>query len=237
MSINKKGATMSADSSQISRLPHAVRWVGRSTTIAGLGFSLSWIIGLCVFADSTTVVSTGAEVIASYRGQALAALAQFLFTEGLPPIAILVVVRALCRSMRTSGHSRLARATWIMAPAACIISFAQFVLGVTLVIGAVPSNDAAASAGLSDAVTRLDGVKMLFFGGMAVATVVYLIIAQRVRPIWLSVTSALLAVAIVISGLGYLFALTPLAAAAYASLPLLLVWMTGWGVLLGLRVR
>jgi len=45
-----------------------------------------------------------------------------------------------------------------------------------------------------------------------------------------------LAVAIVASGIGYLFLLNTLALAAWVSLPLLLVFVTGAGVALG-RVR
>ncbi|ALE06287.1 hypothetical protein AL755_13815 [Arthrobacter sp. ERGS1:01] len=210
-------------------------WALQRTALAGFGFTLSWLIGLSVFAASTTVVSTGAEIIAAYRGRAAAGVLQYLFTEGLPPVAILVVVGALARWARGAGYRRLAKATWVAALVASIISFAQFVFGVVLVTVAVPAGDAAISALLSDSVTRLDGAKMLLFAGMAITTFVYLARAQHGQLLWLRIVSLLLAVTITVSGLGYLFMVTSLATAADASLPLLLVWVTGFAIVLGRR--
>ena len=210
-------------------------WALQRTALAGFGFTLSWLIGLSVFAASTTVVSTGTEVIAAYSGRATAGVFQYLFTEGLPPIAILIVVGALARSVREEGYARLASVAWVTVLIAAIVSFAQFVFGVVLVTVAVPAGDAAASALLSDSVTRLDGAKMLLFAGMATAVFAYLVKAQRGKLIWLRVVSVLLAVTIAVSGLGYLFMVTSLATLADASLPILLVWVTGFAIVLGRR--
>lgn len=208
-------------------------WMLRRTTLAGFAFSLSWLVGLSVFAASTTVVSSGAQVVAAYSGRTAGGVLQYLFTEGLPPVAILIVVGALARRARGTGHPRLGAVTWIVALVASIVSFTQFVLGVVLVTAAVPAGDTASSALLSDSVTRLDGAKMLLFAGMAVSSLIYLVRARPGRLIWLRVVSALLAVTIVISGLGYLLTVTPLATAADASLPLLLAWVTGFAIVLG----
>ncbi len=210
-------------------------WALRRTAVAGFGFSLSWLVGLTVVAASTTVVSTGAEIIAAYHGRAAAGALQYLFTEGIPPVAILIVAGALARSAREAGYARLAQATWMAALIASAISFAQFVLGVILVTAAVPAGNAAQCVWFSDLVTRLDGAKMLLFASMAITVLIYLIKAQRGKPIWLGTASALLAVTIAISGIGYLLELTSLATAADASLPLLLVWVTGFGITLSRR--
>jgi hypothetical protein len=222
---------MTMNSAPISSGVIPQTWALRRTALAGYGFSLSWLIGLSVFAASTTVVSTGAEIIAAYSGRTPQGLLQYLFTEGLPPVAILIVVGALARSARESGYPRLSSSTWIAALVASIISFAQFILGVVLVAVAVPSGDRGLSATLSDVVTRLDGAKMLLLASMAVTTVIYLVMARR-GLVWLRIVSALLVVTIVLSGLGYLFTVTSLATVADASLPLLLVWMTGFGIVL-----
>jgi hypothetical protein len=208
-------------------------WLVHPPTLAGFGFSIAWLIGLSVFAASTTVVSTGTQIIAAYSGHAPGGVLQYLFTEGLPPVAILVVVGALARSVRQAGYVRLGTATWIAALVGSIISFAQFALGIVLVTIAVPAADASLSAVLSDSVTRLDGAKMLLFASMAITVAVYLVRAQRARLRWLLLVSVLLAATIVVSGLGYLLIISPLATAADASLPLLLVWMTGFGIVLG----
>jgi len=208
-------------------------WVLRRTTLAGFGFTLSWLVGLSVFAATTTVASGGGEVIAAYRGRALGGVLQYLFTEGLPPIAILIVVGALARSIRKEGYTRLGTATWLTALVASIISLVQFVLGVVLVTAAVPAGDAATSGLLSDSVTRLDGAKMLLFASMATTAFLYLVGVKRGVLIWLRVVSVLLVLSITVSGFGYLFMMTSLATAAYVSLPLLLVWVTGFAIVLG----
>ena len=217
--------------------PEAARkvWALQRTTLAGFGFTLSWLVGLSVFAASTTVVSTGAEVIAAYSGRALGGVLQYLFTEGLPPVAILIVGGALARSAREAGYARLGAAIWMTALAASIISFTQFVLGVVLVTIAVPAGDAGSSALLSESLTRLDGAKMLLFASMATTTFIYLVKTQPGRLIWLRIASILLAVTILVSGIGYLFLVTSLATAAYASLPLLLVWVTAFAIVLERR--
>jgi hypothetical protein len=52
------------------------------------------------------------------------------------------------------------------------------------------------------------------------------------QPRWLCGDGVALAVAIVASGVGYRFLLNGLALAAWVSLPLLLVWVTGTGIVL-----
>jgi hypothetical protein len=86
---------------------------------------------------------------------------------------------------------------------------------------------------LFDSVNRLDGAKMLLFASMAVTSLIYLVAARRGKLVWLRIVSGLLAVTIATSGLGYLLLLTTLATAADASLPLLLVWTTGFAIVLG----
>jgi len=58
---------------------------------------------------------------------------------------------------------------------------------------------------------------------------------SRALPRWLCGVGVALAVAIVASGVGYLLLLNGLALAAWMSLPLLMVWVTGTGVVLGSR--
>jgi len=52
-------------------------------------------------------------------------------------------------------------------------------------------------------------------------------------PGWLGYLGALLAVALVVSGIGYLLLSSALAPAAFVSGPLLLVWVTATGIWLG----
>ena len=57
----------------------------------------------------------------------------------------------------------------------------------------------------------------------------------RLLPAWPGWLGVLLAVALVVSGVGYLLPSSALAPAAYVSGPLLLVWVTATGISLGGR--
>lgn len=233
MSNSTSTATPAASSTPVHLQGISKHWTLRRTTLAGFGFSVSWLVGLIAFSTSTTVGYSGAQIIAAYAGRESVGVLQFLFTEGLPPVAILIVVGALARAMREAGYIRLGRTTWIAALIAALVSFAQFVLGAILVTIAVPARDAGSAVVLFDSVSRLDGVKMLLFASMAMTSLIYLVVARRRNWMLLSIVSGLLVVTIAISGLGYLLLLTSLASAADASLPLLLAWTTGFAIVLG----
>src|SRR5712664_1751955 len=82
---------------------------------------------------------------------------------------------------------------------------------------------------LLTSVDRLDGVKMLALAvlGAAAATMTAL-------PRWLRWTGIALAAAITCSGLVYLLLIAPLTAAAGPALVLLLAFMTGCGIMIGM---
>ena len=104
-----------------------------------------------------------------------------------------------------------------------------------LVNSAAPAGHAATAGALNEAITRMDGVKMLVLAGLGLAGAG---LARRgLLPRWLGYAGLALAVAITASGLGYLLLVSGLAAAALASLPLLLVWVAGAGIALGRRGR
>jgi hypothetical protein len=84
-----------------------------------------------------------------------------------------------------------------------------------------------------EAINRLDGVKMFLLAEMPVIAFVLGARVQVVLPLWLAWVAAALAIAIAASGVGYLFLLNGPALAAWVSLPLLLVFVTGTGVVRG----
>ena len=200
--------------------------------LAGIGYAAAWLAGLSIFSSSTTVNSAGTQVVAGYTGHQSVATAQFALTEGLAALCLAVVAAAIGR---LGGSSRAARVVAVAGGAAAVISLAQCAIGVYLVNRAVPAGHAATAGALNEAITRMDGVKMLVLAGMGLAGAG---LARRgLLPRWLGYAGAALTVAITASGLGYLLLLSGLAAAAWVSLPLLLVWVAGAGMALGRRGR
>ena len=194
------------------------------TGITGIAYSLSWIAGLAVAAPSPKLTASGASITAALAGHQAAVVLQFGLTEGLPAAGLAVISIALARAARRSGAAAHARIAIVAGLAAALVSLVQFVLGVVL---AGTTNPGSAHL-LFESVNRLDGVKMLALAilGLAGAT-------SGVLPRWLRYAGIILAIAITSSAVAYLLLLPGLAALAYVSGPLLLLFITGTGIALG----
>jgi hypothetical protein len=193
--------------------------------LAGLGYTLSWIAGLAVPAPSPGFGATGAGIVAALSGHGPAIAAQYALTEGLPAAGIAVIAVALARAARRRGEARAARFALVAGLTAAIISAVQFGLG--LALAAIPAPGPAHL--LYTSIDRLDGAKMLALAVLGAAAA-----AMTVLPRWLRWTGIALAVAITCSGLVYLLLIASLAAAAGPALVLLLAFMTGCGIMIGM---
>jgi hypothetical protein len=193
--------------------------------LAGLGYALSWIAGLAVPAPSPGFGATGAGIVAALSGHGPAIAAQYALTEGLPAAGIAVIAVALARAARRRGEARAARFALVAGLTAAIISAVQFGLG--LALAAIPAPGPAHL--LYTSIDRLDGAKMLALAVLGAAAA-----AMTVLPRWLRWTGIALAVAITCSGLVYLLLIASLAAAAGPALVLLLAFMTGCGIMIGM---
>ena len=200
--------------------------------VAGLAFTASWLAGLAIAPSSTSVRSTGAAVVAGFAGHEGAAVAQFVLTEGIASLALAVVVICLGRAGLRAGAGTAARLMIGAGAAAAAVGLVQCMLGVYLTVSVVPADHASTAAAVSDAVNRLDGVKMFLLAVMAVAGTV-LARQTGLLPRWLRWTGVALAIAITASGIGYALLNNTFSLAAWLSLPLLLAWVTGTGIVLG----
>jgi hypothetical protein len=194
--------------------------------LTGIGYTLSWAAGLAVPVPSPPLGAPGAEVVAALAGHGPAVAAQFALTEGLPAIGIAVISVALARFARRRGAPAAGRLALGSGLVAAAISAVQAVLGMVLAATTAPG----AAYLLSASVDRLDGVKMLALAVLAAAAA-----AITALPRWLRWTGAALAVAITGSGLVYLLLAASLAAAAGPALVLLLAFMAGCGIMIGMR--
>ena len=204
--------------------------------VAGLAFTASWLAGLAIAPSSTSVRSTGAAVVAGYSGHEGAAVVQFVLTEGIASLALAVVVICLGRAGLRAGAGTAARLMIGAGAAAAAVGLVQCMLGVYLTVSVVPADHASTAAAVSDAVNRLDGVKKILLAVMAVAGTV-LARQTGLLPRWLRWTGVALAVAITASGIGYALLNNTFSLAAWLSLPLLLAWVTGAGIVLGREGR
>ena len=208
------------------------RGVVTAPAVAGVAYTAAWAIGLGVWPSNPDVAATGSRVVTAYAGHQGVAMIQSLLVHGVAAVALAVVVLALGQAARRRGAEQLARATVVAGVGAAVVSLLQCAIGLALAGWVVPAGDASRAGLLFAAINRLDGVKMLALAAMA-GTGAALVHRTGVLPGWLGYAGGLLAVALVVSGVGYLLLNSTLAPAAFVSGPLLLLWVTGAGISLG----
>lgn len=194
---------------------------------AAIGFTVAWVVGLFLTSSSTDVTSSGSEIIREDAPQAAALTLQFLLTEGVAALMLLVVVIGFWRATARGGTRNIGLVAGVAAVA---ISLSQTILGVCLVEIAVRGGDAALASSLTVTLNELDGAKMLLL-----AVMVFAVSAARWRrqlrlPMWLLPTGIATGVALVASAIGYLARSNAFSVAAWVSLPLLLIFVTGVGL-------
>jgi hypothetical protein len=204
------------------------------SALAGTGYAAAWIISLPVGAPNPSVAASGSQVVAAFAGRSGPALAMFALAEGVAAIALVAVMTAAARAARRSGQPRAGLAAAAFGIAAAAVSWAQLALGTWLISGLVPNRRTATAGAIYHAITRMDGAKMFLLAAMALA-VSQLARRSPILPRWLAPLGALLAAAVVTSGLGYLLLTPGLASAVYVSGVLLLIFVSATGIALRSR--
>lgn len=200
--------------------------------VAGVAYLLAWVTGLAVWPSNLDVAASGSQVVAAYTGHQGVAMTQSLLVHGVAAVALAVVVLVLGQAARRRDGGPLGPAMVVAGVGAAVVSLVQCALGLLLAGSVVPDGDSGRAGSLFAAINRLDGVKMLALAAMA-ASGAALVRRTRLLPGWLGWLGALLAVALVVSGIGYLLLSSTLAPTAYVAGLLLLAWVTAAGISLG----
>ena len=204
--------------------------------VAGIGYSLAWIISVSVGAPNPAVAARGSQVVAAFAGHGGPAMAMFVLAEGVAAAALAVVVISAARAARRSG-ARLAALTGAgFGIAAAVVSWTELALGSWLVYGPVAGRRTATAGIAYQALIRLDGAKMFLLAAMAVALSA-VALTSHALPRWLAPLGFLLAASLAVSGLGYVLLAQGPASAVYVSGILLLAFVTSTGVTLGVAPR
>ena len=199
---------------------------GRTLT-ATIGYAVAWIAGLTVFTSSTQVRAHGVQVVRALAGHQFAAGLQYALTEGVTALCLIAVIWAV------TGNTQPGRARptiRLAAVAATVVSLAECGLGLWLSTGLSRPGEASLAGAVNDAITGLDGLKMVLLALVAAAVAVAIRDRTLPLPRWLSPLAAALTVAIAVSGVGYLTLSDAAASAAWVSLPLLIVFITASGL-------
>ena len=204
--------------------------------VAGIGYSLAWIISLSVGAPNPAVAARGSQVVAAYAGHGGPAMAMFVLAEGVAAAALTVVMISAARASRRS-RARLASLTGAgFGIAAAVVSWIELALGAWLVYGPVAGRRTAGAGTAYQVLMRLDGAKMFLLAAMAVALSA-VALTSHALPRWLAPLGFVLGASLAVSGLGYVLLAQGLASAVYVSGILLLAFVTSTGVALGVAPR
>ncbi|MGC0311848.1 hypothetical protein [Kitasatospora acidiphila] len=191
--------------------------VRAAVRIAGITYLVAWVTGLSVWPTNPSVAATGPEVLAGLAGHTGVAITQYVATQGIAGLALAAVVAGrLRRPARFTGYAAVA------------VSLVQCALGVHLAAYLAPAHQVAAAHTAFALLNRLDGVKMLLLAATALLASGPAVRSRSAD--WIDWTGLALAVAITVSGVGYLLLSTALAPAAYVSGVLLLLWVTATAV-------
>lgn len=201
------------------------------SALAGVGYAAAWIISQSVGAPNPSVSASGSQVEAAFAGHGGPALAMFALAEGVAAIALVAVMTAAAQAARRCGQARAGLAAAASAIAVAAVSWAQLALGTGLLRGLVPDRRTATAGAVYHAIMRMDGAKMFLLGAMALAIASWPDAHPSCLAGW-PPWGALLAAALVTSGLGYLLLIPGLASAAYVSGVLLLTFVSTTGIAL-----
>jgi hypothetical protein len=201
------------------------------SALAGIGYAATWIISLSVGAPNPSVAASGSQVVAAIAGRSGPTLAMYALAEGVAAIALVAVMTAAARAARCCGQARAGLAAVAFGIAVAAVSWAELALGIWLISGPVPDRRTVPAGAIYHAIMRMDGAKMFLLGAMALA-ISQLARRSPILPGWLAPLGALLAAALVTSGLGYLLLTPGLASTVYVSGLLLLIFVSATGIAL-----
>jgi hypothetical protein len=208
------------------------RWFRLLPAIAGIGYGVAWVTGLAVWPSNLSIAASASGVVSLYAAHVGQATAQYLLVEGLAGVFLGTVLFICVRDVGHGDASTIAATT--AGGLAVVLSLSQCLLGLCL-ITAASNGHLGKSGGLYALTNRLDGVKQLLLG----TAVVMLVLVRRSRPrfpLWIRRITVVLGIALIPSGLAYLFLWNALAGATFISLPLLVLWLAGTGLWLTRRI-
>ena len=205
-------------------------WFRSLPALAGISYAIAWIVGLAAWPSNLAIDASQKEVVSLYAAHRSEATAQYLLVEGLAGLLLGIVLFYCRRHLGRSDRSWRSGAT-IAGGVVVTISLLQCLLG--LFLGSSASKGYLGESGdLFQVINRLDGAKQLVLSAFVVMFGVLLRTTSN-YPVWLWRISLILCVALVASGLSYLLLWNLLASTAFASLPILILWVAGTGIWLG----
>jgi hypothetical protein len=203
----------------------------RPPAVAGIGYTVAWVLSFVVGAPMPSVAASGDQIVAAFAGHDWPVIVNLVLSEGVAAVALAAVTLMVARAARRAGARRAGLAVAVFGVAAAAVSWAELVMAAWLQFGPVDAGHAAAAGTLWSTIQRIDGAKLFVLAAMAVALAV-LSLTSAVLPRWLALLAHPLAISLVIAGIGLLLLASALSVAVFVSGVLLLAVVTATGATL-----
>jgi hypothetical protein len=155
----------------------------------------------------------------------------FALAEGVAAIALVGVVLSAARAARRCGHPGAGVAAAAFGIAVAAISWTQLGLGIWLISGLVPNRRAGTAGAVYQVIMRIDGAKMILLAAMALA-IGQLARTRLMMPRWMAPVAVVLAVTLLMSGVGFMVLASGLASVVLVSGTILVIFVCATGITL-----
>jgi hypothetical protein len=82
------------------------RAVRTPAAVAGIGYTVSWILSFVVGAPMPIVAASGDQIVTAFAGHDWPSIVSFVLQEGIPAVALAAVVPLVGRAARRRGRGR-----------------------------------------------------------------------------------------------------------------------------------
>ena len=191
---------------------------------SGFIYVAVWVVGLLIPTGTLSASMPNAEIQQVLLTHQLARSLQVYLIDGIAGISIFLFAVAVTGLFQSSDERNLARVVLGAGIAAGTISLVQAGVQQTMVSADLLASTEAPFRTLLVLVNQIDTFKLMALALLSVSTSI-LGLRTRLISTWTNWLGIALAIALLLGGLSFAFAISMLTTVLFASLPMLLVWV------------
>lgn len=190
----------------------------------GFLYVVVWVIGLLIPTGTLSPSMSNAEIQQVLVSHQLARWIQIYLIDGIAGVSVLLFGVMAASFFQLAEEKKLAWVVLGAGIAAGTISLVQAGVQLTLVNSDLLASAETPFRTLLVLVNQIDTFKLMALALLSVSTS-SLGLRTRLIPAWINWLGIILSIALLLGGLGFVFASSMLTAILFASLPMLLVWV------------
>ncbi len=191
----------------------------------GFVYVAVWVIGLLIPTGTLSASMSNADIQQVLLAHQLARTVQVYLIDGVAGISILLFAVAAASLFQAADEKNFARVVLAAGIATGSISFVQAGVQQTLVNPDLLASEDMPFRMLLVLVNQIDTFKLMALALLSISTSIPGL-RTRLIPTWINWIGIILAVALLLGGFSFIFVNSILTAVLFASLPMLLVWVS-----------